>query len=207
MLLALYILQVAGVSGRVAVEIERRAMRLDRMVIPEMGGKPRERVDRINVDPLYQRSFGRVDLRHEQGLIPLLLGQVCHRQQPVNVTERTVQRQLAEEQHPVEVCRDLFREHQQRDRDGQIVGGAFLAQVSRRKVHGDAPARVAQPGIDDGRTHALRRFLDGGIGQADERDVGERAGIEVGLHLDDGAVQTDQSTTMDFGKHGSSSWQ
>ena len=85
--------------------------------------------------------------------------------------------------------------------DGQVVGRAFLAHGGGGQVDGDALAREEQPGVLDGRLHALAAFLHGGIGQADDGHDGQAL---AGVHfdLDDDAFQADDGAGIDAGKHG-----
>ena len=69
MLLTFDVLEVGGVGRRVVVQAQVGAVGFDGVVIPEVGGQPAERVHRVDVDPLHQRGFGRVGLRHEDRLV------------------------------------------------------------------------------------------------------------------------------------------
>jgi hypothetical protein len=64
-LLALDVLQVTRVRGRIAVQVQYCAVRLDRMIVAEMGSQSSQRLDRIDINPLDERGFGRVGLRHK----------------------------------------------------------------------------------------------------------------------------------------------
>ena len=112
-----------------------------------------------------------------------------------------VQRQLTQEEAALQVGRHLLGQDQQRDGDGQIVGGAFLAQVGGGQVDGEPAAGIGQTGVVDRRAHALGGFLHRGVGQADQGHGGQGAGVEIGLNLDHGAFQADQRATVDFGEH------
>ena len=78
--------------------------------------------------------------------------------------------------------------------------------------------RVHEPGVGHGGPDgALAPVLDGGVGQADQGELGQGARVEVGLTLDDRAPpegETDQRATparrlrsgraVDFREHGAS---
>jgi len=206
-LLALDVGKVARIRRRVRVQVEVGPVRLDGVVVAKVRGQPAQRVYRVDVDALHQRGLWRIGLRHEHRLVAQLLRQVGHRQQPVDMAQRAVERQLAQEQAAVQVRRDLLSQHEQGDCDGQVVRRALLAQVGGREVDRHPAARVVQAGVNDGRAHAFGGLFDRGVGQADERDRGQGFRVEVGLHLDDGAVEADERATVDFGKHGRISWQ
>ncbi len=172
-----------------------------------MRGQPAHGIDGVDVDAFDQRGFGRIRLRHEQAFVPQLARQVRHRQNPVHMAQRAVERKLAEKQRAVEVCRNLFGQDQQGHRNGEIVRGPLLAQVCRRQVHSDPAPGIAEAGIDDCGPHAFGRLLHGRVGQAHQRYRGQGAGVEVRFYFDDGAVESDQCATVDFGKHGWVSWQ
>src|SRR5439155_26782967 len=112
------------------------------------------------------------------------------------VAQAPVQAQLAQEYGMVEVGVDLVGGGHDAKRDGQIVGGAFLAQVGWGEVDDDAgraghgAARVA-----DGGAHALLGLVDGGLGQAHDLDEGEGRPADVNLHLYEGAFQADYGAT------------
>ncbi len=72
------------------------------------------------------------------------------------------------------------RRHQP-ERDRQIVVAAFLGQIGRREIDGDAPRRQRQPGRDHRRAHPLARFRNRLVGQTDD---GEGRHPRRHLHLD-----------------------
>ena len=56
--------------------------------------------------------------------------------------------------------------------------------------------RVHEPGVGDGGPDgALALVLDGGVGRADEGDLGQDTGVEVGLTLDDRAPPRGRPTS------------
>ena len=69
------------------------------------------------------------------------------------------------------------------ERDRQIVVAAFLRQVGRRQIDGDAARRQRQPRGDQRRAHPLARFGHGLVGQANDGE-GRHAGRDLHLHVD-----------------------
>ena len=65
----------------------------------------------------------------------------------------------------------------------QVVMAAFLRQVGRRHIDGDAARGQRQAGCDQGRAHPLARFGDRLVGQADDMKGGQ-AGRHLHLHID-----------------------
>ena len=65
--------------------------------------------------------------------------------------------------------------------DRQIVMAAFLGQIGRCEIDGDAAGRQRKARCDQGRAHPLARFGDGFVGQADN---GEGRQARRHLHLD-----------------------
>ncbi len=60
---------------------------------------------------------------------------------------------------------------------------AFLRQVGRRHVDGDAPRREREPGGDQRGAHPLARFRHGLVGQADHVER-RQPGRNLHLHVD-----------------------
>lgn len=73
---------------------------------------------------------------------------------------------------------------------GPVVGRPFFLKVGRRVVDGDAPLREDAARVLDGGADPLLRLLDGGIGQADDREGGE-ARPDVYLDLDERSLEPD----------------
>ena len=86
------------------------------------------------------------------------------------MAHRAVQREFAQEEAAFHIGRHLLGQDQQGDGDGQIIRGAFFAQVGRGQVDGQAAAGIAETGIVDRSAHALGGFLHCGVGQPDQGD-------------------------------------
>src|SRR5919199_1370441 len=61
------------------------------------------------------------------------------------------------------------REH--RAGDGQVEPGPRLAQVRGREVDGQPLGRELEPGVEDGRAHALARLPHGAVPEADDGEA------------------------------------
>jgi hypothetical protein len=77
--------------------------------------------------------------------------------------------------------RDRADRGHQAERDRQAVVAAFLREVGRGEVDGDAAGRQSDAGGDQGRPHPLARFRNRLIGKADN---GEGRHARRNLHLD-----------------------
>ncbi len=91
------------------------------------------------------------------------------------------------------VAGNLAGSNQQPDGDRKIVGRAFLAQIGRRQVDGNAPVRKREAGVLHRGLNAFAAFLHGGIRQADNNKRRHAVGY-VHFRLDHGAVETDHCT-------------
>ena len=79
--------------------------------------------------------------------------------------------------------RDRADRRHQAERDRQIVVAAFLRQIGRRHVDGDAPRRQREPRGDQRGAHPLARFRHRLVGQADHVER-RQAGRDLHLHVD-----------------------
>ena len=77
-LLPIDALQVRGICGRVRHQIHARPIRLDRMIVSEMGHQPRQRLQPLDVHSFHQSRLWRIRLRHKDGLVARLLGHIRH---------------------------------------------------------------------------------------------------------------------------------
>ncbi|GAO74197.1 uncharacterized protein MrH_0503 [Meiothermus ruber H328] len=98
---------------------------------------------------------------------------------------------------------------EQPQRDGQVVVGAFFAQLGRGQVDHHPPLGVGKPGVLEGRPHPLARLLHGLVGQAHHRierhalrnihldrdGLGLEAEQTVGTYLRQHALQSTCSST------------
>ena len=98
--------------------------------------------------------------------------------------DRAVERELAEHGEAGErVGRDRPDRRHDAERDRQVVVAAFLGQVGRGEIDGDALCRQREAGGDQRRAHPLARFGDRLVGEADDHE-GDVAGRDLHLHVD-----------------------
>ena len=89
-----------------------------------------------------ERRLGGGVARAEHALEPHAPRALGDGEHAADAPQPAVERELADRRVPVElVVRHLLRRGEHRERDRQVVAGAFLAQTGRREVHGDPPAR------------------------------------------------------------------
>ncbi len=101
----------------------------------------------------------------------LVAGGCAHRrgQYARHRRDRAVEAEFAEHGHAVQrIGRDRADRRHQAERDRQVVVAAFLRQVGRRKVDGDAAGRKREAGGDQRGADPLARFGDRLVRQADD---------------------------------------
>ena len=94
------------------------------------------------------------------------------------------------------ILRDKTLHQQHADRDGQVIGGTFLADRGGREIDHDALARITQTGVLDRGLHARTTLLHGFIGQTDDVGAGQTVG-GIHFHFNDDAFETDDRTGID----------
>ena len=142
-----------------------------------------ERGARISISP---RGPGRLRPAGRRADQPVAapVGRHRGRQHAGDRGDRAVERQLAEHGEAVErVGRDRPDRRHDAERDRQVVMAAFLGQVGRGEVDGDALGRQREPGGDQRRAHPLARFGDRLVGEPDDHE-GDVAGRDLHLHVD-----------------------
>lgn len=87
--------------------------------------------------------------------------------------------------------RDLAGRGEQRERNRQVERGAFLLELSRRQVDGDAAVRPLQFSGANAAPDALLCFLNGTIRETDDRQRGSAA-LDVSLDLDPSRLEADK---------------
>ena len=103
---------------------------------------------------------------------------------PPHMGQAAVQPQFAQRHETVQrVLGNGAQRAHQRQGDGEIVVAAFLGQVGRRQVDGDALGRQTKPRGHQGSPDTLAGFLDGLVGQADQDELW-KAGRDLHLHID-----------------------
>ena len=101
--------------------------------------------------------------------------------------DAAVQRQLAQREAPLgEVGRQHAHDHQEGERDRQVVVAALLGEVGRRQVHGDPPRRQGEAHGGERRPHPLAALGHGLVGQAHDGEGGQaRAHLDLDVDLGD----------------------
>ena len=180
-----------------------RLVAADGLAVAQPSDEVAQRLGGEHADALDEGSLRRVDARDDGAAVARVARGADHRQHAVGVAQQPLQREFAQQHRAAQVRFDLAAAGEDADCDGQVVGGALLAEVGGGEVHGDALHGELAAGVADGGADALARFLHGGVGQADDGEGGQ-AGGDVDLHVDDGAVEADDCAGVDFGEHGSS---
>src|SRR5581483_11562259 len=86
--------------------------------------------------------------------------------------------------------------------DRQVESRAFLSQLGRREVDGDATRRELQLGGGDPTPDPLASFLAGTVGEADDREPGY-AVANVRLHVHPARFEADERMRDRACKHAS----
>ena len=90
--------------------------------------------------------------------------------------------------------------HQQGKGDGEIKGGAFLAQIGRSQVDHHAHKRAAEAAVAQGGSDPLPGFLNGLVRQTHQLDARQARG-EIHLHHHWSGLQTLQGCTETTCQH------
>src|SRR5258706_8264674 len=106
-----------------------------------------------------QRRFCRVGRRYEDALEAERAEATSGDENPVDVRDRAIERELAQESRSRWRLLASARERDG-DRDRKIEAAAFLTQLGRREVDRQAPAWKLQPAVLDRRAHALPSLFD-----------------------------------------------
>jgi hypothetical protein len=128
----------------------------------------RKRLNRDDLQVRDQGCFSGVHFGHGHALISIGARGSSHGQEAARVTDDTVQRELADHEgvlHGFE--RQAPAQDDDAQRNGKIVGRAFLADGGRGKVDHNAVTGKVQTGVLDGSLHAFAAFLHSCVRQAD----------------------------------------
>src|SRR5579885_641566 len=168
----------------------------------EMGHKLVQRLDGIDDDLLDQRGLDGIDGRHENGFDAFLTRQGDHWQDAVGMAQAAIERKLAQKQviRYLLIRVDGARSQQYSYGYRKIVGRAFLPQVGGRQIDGDALIGKKAATVLYRRTHPFPRFVDGSIGETDNREGSKPVG-DIHLNLDQRAFQTNNCTTLYLCQH------
>ena len=163
----------------------------------------RERFDGVDFHAFDDGRFLGIGLGHDQGANSLLAHAKRRGERAAHRAHAAVQRELAEENvtgKRLAEERSLAAENSQRHRE--IESRAFLFDVGRSEIHGDA-LRVGEvePAIFDGGLDALAALLDGDIGQADDVEVAHASRADVHLDFDTVGVDSENGGAERFEEH------
>ncbi len=112
----------------------------------------------------------------------------------------SVEGEFADDERARQIDMDLFGGEEQADCHRQVVRGTFFAKIGGCEVDGDAFApRVGERGILYRGADAFARFLNGGIGQTNNRHT--RLTIRnVYFDINERTVEPDDRATRHFGE-------
>ena len=123
----------------------------------------------------------------------------------VDVTHGAVQTQFADDERVVHCGQHLAGGGHDAEGDGQVVGGAFFAEVCGGQVDCEAVLGKVESAVGDCGTDAFAAFAHGGAGQADDGQPFEPIG-DIDFDFDLFGIQTYNGTTAHFGEHSLLHW-
>jgi hypothetical protein len=147
----------------------------------EMIGELDQRARRENIDVGRRPGCLRPAFMRADEPVAARVGRDRRRQRAGHRRDRAVERQLAEHGETLQrVGGDRAGGGHDAERDRQVVMAAFLRQVGRREIDGDAPGRQRQTRGDERGAHPLARFRHRLVAEPDhvEHDLAAR-----NLHL------------------------
>lgn len=122
-----------------------------------------------------------------------------HRQQARNRAQIAAERQFPQN-GPSAYGLDLLGADHDSQGDGQVQGGAALAEICRSKIHGDSTRWVFISAVTDCAPDSLARFLQRGVRQSHDRKPGQ-TGRHIDLDSNDPAVEAVDSCRKERRKH------
>ena len=116
-----------------------------------------------------ESGFAEVPARDHHLADPLAVGRAQHRQHPAHGAQRTVEAELAEEQRAPQLVRvELDACPRDRDRDGQVEGGAHFGHAGGCEVHGHAAGREREARLAERGADAIAALVHDAVGLADD---------------------------------------
>lgn len=180
----------------------RRCLRLDPGFAAEMPEEFFERRNREDGNSWDERRFFGVDGGDEDAGETGFLRPGGNRKNPADMPDRSVERQLADNQAAGVGGRvDNSRRRHAPDRDRQVERRPFFADVRRGEVDGHFVTRVLDPGVTEGGVDALAALLDREVGKADDNRFGERGKRRIDFNVDQRPVQIGQGAGNNFREH------
>ena len=174
-------------------------VRRDEGVAAQVGDHRQQAGRREDGDALYQRRFGGIYRGQDQGA-PAVCGLAGQRQRAAYRAQFAGQRQLAGKFEGAElVAGNLPRGGQNAEGDRQVETAAFLGQIRRGEVDGDAPlGKFELAGLQRG-AHPVAGFAHFHIRQPDQREGGQPVGeVHLDAHL--GGLQADEGAALQNGQ-------
>ena len=160
--------------------------------------------DGNDVDAFHHAGLRGIRGGHENGreaLPPRVQG---HRQHAAHRAHAAVERQLAHHERALQPAGlDQPGGAEDADRDRQVEGGAFLADIGGRQVDGDAVDRELEARVADGGADPVAALAHGRVGEADGVEGGQPRG-DVHLHEDGGGLDPAERGGANAREHGPS---
>lgn len=176
-LLSLDVGEVDGITQRrgedlVDVDGERR----DRVAILEELDRLRERLHRVDIQPLRDRRLAGVVNRDDDALFLLVQRPHRDRQDAMDRLELAIQRQLADHDVLGEVLpQDLAGGGENADRHRQIESRTLLLDVRRCEIDRDFLVGIEEIGVADGGGDPLVGLAHRGVGQTNGHELRKRS--------------------------------
>ena len=158
--------------------------------------------DGKNVDALDDGGLARVGFRHDHGLDLVLPRRERRRKRPTHRTNLPVKRQLAQKNiliEPLAEERALASEDRKRHR--QIEGRAFLADIRRCKIDGNALQRKIVAAIFQRRLDAFAALFYGNVRQAHDIEIAGLARSHINLDFHEVGIDTKHGCAEVFEMH------
>ena len=158
----------------------------------------------IDFQPFQFRGFTGRRSRENAALEAVGPGTERYGQDAVDRPDTPVERQLAHNDETISIYGgNLFRDSEHPDGDSQVVGRAFLADVSRGQIDHQFPARYPETVGSKRRDDTKQALPHGTVGQPHQMD--SDSGRQVDLHRNHDRLNPDAGRTIAFVQHNPSS--
>ncbi len=203
MLLALDLREIHGVIRRIEIEVLLGDLhRLGHEALLQQADTVVEVLGGVDLEIVHHGGFLAVVRRDDQGTQVPRPGAKRDRQCPRHTAQMPVQGQLTDQHYRVEVIyADLAGSNEDAQRNGQIKGGSFLANIGGRQVDSYPLYRELEAAIADGRLDALSALAHGSVGQAHSCEAAQ-APRDVHLNLHRIGINTQHRSTVNASQHG-----
>ncbi len=181
----------SGFSGAAGSEFHpRRQVARPAAAFAQQGRGFGQRGGTGDIDPAGEVRLGKAIERYDDAAHAPVSESRDHRQQPGNRAQFAAQRELAQD-GPTADRGYLLGPHEDPEGYGEIQRSPALAKLGRGQIDRDPAGRVLVAAVPDGASYAFPGFLQGGVGEPDDREAGQ-AGSHVDLDPDEAAVQAVQ---------------